>query len=98
MPGCCHTAAADLIGAAADLTGAAAAAACLLRLCNVQLAIEAGDESVYPGVVDMLSSQGRMKYLRPLYRCLSGSASWLAGRCWVFVRVEAARVCLALLS
>lgn len=34
----------------------------------MQLAIEAGDEAVYPGVVELLSSQGRMKYLRPLYR------------------------------
>jgi hypothetical protein len=41
----------------------------LLLLSTLQLAIDAGDESVYPGVVDMLSSQGRMKYLRPLYRC-----------------------------
>jgi hypothetical protein len=44
---------------------------CVCCCCTCQLAIDAGDESVYPGVVDMLSSQGRMKYLRPLYRCVN---------------------------
>lgn len=35
---------------------------------TLQLCINASDDAVDPGVVDMLSSQGRMKYLRPLYR------------------------------
>jgi leukotriene-A4 hydrolase len=36
----------------------------------LQLCINAEDPAVLPGVVDLLSSQGRMKYLRPLYRAL----------------------------
>jgi leukotriene-A4 hydrolase len=41
-----------------------------MLLMLLQLCIAAGDSSIAPGVVDMLSSQGRMKYLRPLYRAL----------------------------
>lgn len=52
-----------------------AAKNCEIRCAWYKLAIDAGDESVYPGVVDMLSSQGRMKYLRPLYRALFKSKS-----------------------
>lgn len=45
-----------------------AAKNCEIRCAWYKLAIDAGDEAVYPGVVELLSSQGRMKYLRPLYR------------------------------
>ncbi len=41
---------------------------------RLQLAVPAGDEAVLPGVVDMLEAQGRMKYLRPLYRYRLGVA------------------------
>jgi len=34
------------------------------------LCIKAGDDSVLPGVVAFLEEQGRMKFLRPLYRAL----------------------------
>lgn len=35
-----------------------------------KLCISAEDEAILPLAVDLLSSQGRMKYLRPLYRAL----------------------------
>lgn len=35
-----------------------------------QLAMKAGDESVKPLVVDLLGKIGRMKFVRPLFRCL----------------------------
>ena len=53
------------ISTSGRLTHARSPSPCLLQLC-----IPAEDSAVYPGVVDMLSSQGRMKYLRPLYRAL----------------------------
>lgn len=34
------------------------------------LSLPAGDTDVLPHVVDFLSEQGRMKFLRPLYRAL----------------------------
>ena len=40
------------------------------RAAWYRLAISAEDPSVLPHVVEMLRSQGRMKYLRPLYRAL----------------------------
>ncbi|KAF8069679.1 lkhA [Scenedesmus sp. PABB004] len=40
-----------------------------------QLCIAAGDEAVFPGVRAFLTEQGRMKYLRPLYRALLRSRS-----------------------
>ena len=43
----------------------------LFRFC--MLAVEAGDESILPIVVRFITSQGRMKFVRPLYRALSNS-------------------------
>lgn len=40
----------------------------LHRYC--QLAVEAGDESILPVVVRFVTTQGRMKFVRPLYRAL----------------------------
>lgn len=34
-----------------------------------------GDESVYPLVKALLCDQGRMKYLRPIYRALAATPS-----------------------
>jgi len=43
----------------------------LFRFC--MLAIESGDESIYPVVVRFITTQGRMKFVRPLYRALCKS-------------------------
>jgi len=43
----------------------------LYRFCR--LAIESGDESIIPIAVQFITSQGRMKYIRPLYRSLFAS-------------------------
>ena len=40
------------------------------RAAWYRLAISAEDASVLPHAVEMLRAQGRMKYLRPLYRSL----------------------------
>eukprot|EP00584_Thalassiosira_punctigera_P013610 CAMPEP_0172574672 /NCGR_PEP_ID=MMETSP1067-20121228/136821_1 /TAXON_ID=265564 ORGANISM="Thalassiosira punctigera, Strain Tpunct2005C2" /NCGR_SAMPLE_ID=MMETSP1067 /ASSEMBLY_ACC=CAM_ASM_000444 /LENGTH=665 /DNA_ID=CAMNT_0013367305 /DNA_START=11 /DNA_END=2008 /DNA_ORIENTATION=- len=40
----------------------------LFRFC--MLAVEAGDESILPVVVRFVTTQGRMKFLRPLYRAM----------------------------
>mmetsp|Transcript_3578 Transcript_3578/g.8032 ORF Transcript_3578/g.8032 Transcript_3578/m.8032 type:complete len:431 (+) Transcript_3578:381-1673(+) len=40
----------------------------LFRFCMI--AVEAGDESILPVVVKFITSQGRMKFVRPLYRAL----------------------------
>lgn len=40
------------------------ASVCQIRCCWYKLCIAAKDESIYPQVVDMLSSQGRMKVRR----------------------------------
>jgi leukotriene-A4 hydrolase len=44
----------------------------LFRFCI--LAVESGDFSVLPVVVRFITSQGRMKFVRPLYRALFQSA------------------------
>jgi leukotriene-A4 hydrolase len=41
-----------------------------LKSAYYLIALEAGDKSELPGVVDLLGSVGRMKYVRPLYRKL----------------------------
>lgn len=43
----------------------------LFRFC--MLAVEAGDSSILPVVVRFITSQGRMKFVRPLYRALFNS-------------------------
>ncbi|KAI1203340.1 leukotriene A-4 hydrolase [Nemania serpens] len=43
-----------------------------LKAAYYLIALEARDESQLSGVVDLLSSVGRMKYVRPLYRKLNG--------------------------
>jgi len=43
---------------------------CEIRFSWYRLAITAEDETVLPHVVALLKEQGRMKYLRPLYRAL----------------------------
>jgi leukotriene-A4 hydrolase len=43
------------------------------RAAWFRLAISAEDLDVLPHVVDLLRTQGRMKYLRPLYRALMRS-------------------------
>jgi leukotriene-A4 hydrolase len=43
----------------------------LFRFC--MLAVEAGDESILPIVVRFITTQGRMKFVRPLYRALFNS-------------------------
>jgi len=40
----------------------------LSRFC--QLAIAAGDTSIYPNTIQFITTQGRMKFVRPLYRAL----------------------------
>jgi len=40
----------------------------LLNFCKI--AVECGDEDIYPVVVHFITTQGRMKYVRPLYRAL----------------------------
>lgn len=40
----------------------------LFRFC--MLAVDAGDESILPVVISFITSQGRMKFVRPLYRAL----------------------------
>ena len=53
---------------------------CLQNITNAEircvwyiLKLRSGDSSVMTGLKDFLSSQGRMKYLKPLYRALSRS-------------------------
>ncbi|KAI1154454.1 leukotriene A-4 hydrolase [Nemania diffusa] len=41
-----------------------------LKTAYYLIALSAGDKSQFPGVVDLLSSVGRMKFVRPLYRKL----------------------------
>ena len=38
---------------------------------TLMIGFSTGDTAVIPGTVEFLKSQGRMKYLRPLYRALS---------------------------
>jgi|AntRauTorckE5430_2_1112549.scaffolds.fasta_scaffold01011_6 leukotriene-A4 hydrolase len=45
----------------------------LFRFC--MLAVQAADKEIYPVVVRFITSQGRMKYIRPLYRALFASAA-----------------------
>jgi leukotriene-A4 hydrolase len=40
-----------------------------------KLAIAAGDEQILPTVIRFITTQGRMKYIRPLYRALFESAA-----------------------
>lgn len=54
---------------------------CLQNITNAEircvwyiLKLRSGDASVMSGLKDFLSSQGRMKYLKPLYRALSHSS------------------------
>ena len=42
-----------------------------LKTAYYLIALKAGDRSELPGVVDLVSSVGRMKYVRPLYRNLN---------------------------
>ncbi|KAI1812471.1 leukotriene A-4 hydrolase [Poronia punctata] len=42
-----------------------------LKSAYYLIALTAGDRSVLPGVVDLVASVGRMKYVRPLYRKLN---------------------------
>lgn len=44
-----------------------------VRCSYYKLGIQAGDQAVLPLCLDLLASQGRMKYLRPLYRLLYAS-------------------------
>jgi len=44
----------------------------LFRYCK--LAVEGGDESILPVVVRFITTQGRMKFVRPLYRALYQSS------------------------
>lgn len=37
------------------------------------LALESGDESMFPVIVRFITTQGRMKFVRPLYRALCKS-------------------------
>jgi len=46
----------------------------LFRHCQIALASE--DESILPVVLKFVTSQGRMKFTRPLYRALFASARW----------------------
>jgi len=48
----------------------------LLEFCKI--AIQCGDEEIFPVVVHFITTQGRMKYVRPLYRELFKSSP--AGR------------------
>jgi len=43
----------------------------LFRFC--MLAIESGDDTMYPVIVRFITTQGRMKFVRPLYRALCKS-------------------------
>jgi len=45
----------------------------LFRYC--MLAVQSEDQDVYPIVIHFVSSQGRMKYIRPLYRAMFASLS-----------------------
>ncbi|KAI3426280.1 hypothetical protein D9Q98_008653 [Chlorella vulgaris] len=49
-----------------------------IRSAWFQLCINAGDDAVLPGVEAFLQEQGRMKFLRPLYRALNNSKSGTA--------------------
>lgn len=42
-----------------------------LKAAYYLIALQAGDRSEIPGIVDLLGSVGRMKYVRPLYRKLN---------------------------
>ncbi|KAJ9085851.1 Leucyl aminopeptidase yscIV [Entomophthora muscae] len=44
---------------------------CEIKLRWQLFCLKAGYEAIYPAVVDFVKSQGRMKYVRPLYRSLS---------------------------
>jgi len=48
---------------------------CELLFRFFEIAIQSGDEEIYPAVVRFITSQGRMKYVRPLYRSLFKSTS-----------------------
>jgi len=45
----------------------------LFRYC--MLAVQSEDRGIYPVVVRFITSQGRMKYIRPLYRAMFASAT-----------------------
>lgn len=45
----------------------------LFRYCMV--AVQCGDEGIYSVVVRFITSQGRMKYIRPLYRAMFASST-----------------------
>ncbi|KAI1331836.1 leukotriene A-4 hydrolase [Xylariaceae sp. FL0255] len=42
-----------------------------LKAAYYLIALEAGDRKEFPGIVDLLASVGRMKFVRPLYRKLN---------------------------
>jgi leukotriene-A4 hydrolase len=42
-----------------------------LKSAYYGIALRAGDRSEFPGIVDLLGSVGRMKFVRPLYRGLA---------------------------
>lgn len=50
-----------------------------IRCAWYQLRLKAGDRRVLPNVEAFLSEQGRMKFLRPLYRALYGAETRLLG-------------------
>lgn len=52
-----------------------------IRAAWYRLCADAGDDAALPDIVQFLKSQGRMKYVRPLYRSLSRSRSEAARRC-----------------
>ena len=69
-------------GCATDVAASQENALPLQNLCVVaaevrcsyyKLGIQSGDQAVLPLCLDLLASQGRMKYLRPLYRLLYAS-------------------------
>jgi leukotriene-A4 hydrolase len=43
-----------------------------LKSAYYGISLRASDRSEFPGIVDLLGSVGRMKFVRPLYRQLNG--------------------------
>jgi leukotriene-A4 hydrolase len=44
-----------------------------IRFCWFKLCLQSNYEAIFPNIVSFLKSQGRMKFVRPLYRQLASS-------------------------
>ena len=68
-----HALSVNVVKSLDDLYGLSAMKNSEIRCKWLQLRLAAGDAGAFEPARDMLTSQGRMKFLRPLYRSLSKS-------------------------